>query len=320
MKHEEFMRGLSVQHLRFTVRPLESIVFGDQSGPALRGALYQALSENFCSEREGPITPDHQSRCPVCWLLAAEDDQAKRGHDIPRPLTVEPPTGHLYHRDERFTFGFTLIGRAQNLFPYLARAVQKMGNNGIGKGRGRFKLEMISEYTPLLDTKRDLMSENMVQQPTLQITSSRVQEAAVAAQPEYATLKLLTPLRLIAADRLVKCPDPPIFIQRLFERCQSLVTYYAETDSLPPRESWLEAMVELKEHATQLVTAYDDTEWLDAWSGSRRNHQYTPIGGLVGVFRWEGDLTALRPWLLWGQSLHVGKDAVKGNGWYQVMT
>jgi hypothetical protein len=36
------------------------------------------------------------------------------------------------------------------------------------------------------------------------------------------------------------------------------------------------------------------------------------------VFRWEGDVTRLRPWLLWGQSLHVGKDAVKGNGWYQV--
>ena len=45
MNHERLMRGLTVQHLLFTVRPLESIVFGDQAGSALRGALYQAMGD-----------------------------------------------------------------------------------------------------------------------------------------------------------------------------------------------------------------------------------------------------------------------------------
>lgn len=312
------MRGLTVQHLLFTVRPVESIVFGDQSGSALRGALYQALSESFCSERNGIVTPGHQERCPVCWLLAFEDQTARRGRDIPRPLTVEPPDGHVYHRDEPFVFGFTLIGRAQNLFPYLARAVQKMGDYGVGKGRGRFKLEMISEYTPLLDARRDLMNQNIVQQPTLQITPGHIREAMPNRQPGRVTIELLTPLRLIAGDRLVKSPDAAVFVQRLIERCQSLSMYYVENDSLPTREEWLETMFELKGQAETFSIAYNDTEWLDSWSGSRRKKTYTPIGGLVGVFRWEGNVELLYPWLLWGQSLHVGKDTVKGNGWYKI--
>lgn len=319
MNQEHLMRGLTVQHLLFTVRPLESIVFGEQAGSALRGAIYQALAENFCSERNEPVTPGHQERCPVCWLLAAEDQRGGRGHDIPRPISVEPPEGRIYHSDERFVFGFTLIGRAQNLFPYLARAVQKMGNNGVGKGRGRFKLEMITEYSPLLDAKRNLMNQNVVQQPTLQITPNRVWEAAAGGHPDRITIKLFTPLRLIAAARLVKNPQPAVFVQRLMERCQALSTYYAETDILPKREEWVEATFALKAQAEEFTIAYDDTTWVDVWSGSQRKGQYTPIGGLVGVFRWEGNIKPLRPWLMWGQSLHVGKDAVKGNGWYRVI-
>lgn len=319
MNHDELMRGLTIQHLRFTALPEESIVFDAQAGSALRGALYQALSENFCSEPGETLTPDHQQRCPVCWLLAAEDPAANRGRNIPRALTVEPPLGKIYHRDQPFTFGLTLIGQAQNLFPYLARAVQKMGQIGVGKGRGRFRLAMISEYSPLLDAKRDLMDGTVVRRPTLQITPARIVEAAEQGQPNRITLELLTPLRLTAAGQLVKRPEPSIFMARLLERCQSIVNHYAEAENCPPREAWLQAAQIIMAAAAELQTAYDDTRWVEAWSGSRRKQAYTPISGLVGSFRWEGPVDGLRPWLLWGQSLHVGKDAIKGNGWYRVV-
>jgi hypothetical protein len=318
MNAQDMMRGLTIQHLRFTARPLESIVFGDQAGPALRGAVYQALSENFCSEPKGAFTPGHADRCPVCWLMAAEDITNGRGRDIPRPLTVEPPAAQIYHRGEVFDFGFTLIGKAQDLLPYLVRAVQKMGQIGVGKGRGRFALEMIGEYSPLIDARRDLMQQNIVRAPTLQITPVRVAEHAQAIHPDRITLEVLTPMRLIADGRLIREPHPSVFIQRLLERCESLAARYAEVDERPTREQWIAAMLDLKARAQQLTVAYDDTQWVDAWSGSRRKSYLTPIGGFVGVCRWEGDVRGLREWLLWGQSVHVGKDTVKGNGWYRV--
>src|SRR5690606_21358671 len=136
MDHEHFMQGVTIQHLRFEVQPVESIVFGEQPGTALRGALYEVLSDNFCSEPNGMLTPDHVAHCPVCWLLAAEDRDAARGQNIPRPLMIEPPPARTYHRGEAFTFGLTIVGRARDMLPYLARAVQKMGLTGVGKGRG----------------------------------------------------------------------------------------------------------------------------------------------------------------------------------------
>lgn len=315
---QQLMRGMSVQHYRFTVRAREALILEDQPGSAIRGALYQALSERFCGEPNTPVTPDHQRHCPVCWLLALEDDKAARGRDLPRPLTIQPPRARAYFQGEVLTFGLTLIGQAQNLFPYLARAVQRMGEIGVGRGRGRFNLEMIAEYNPLVDATRRLMQGNFVSKPTLGITPARIAEQALLGSTKHITLEFYTPLRLIANGALVKKPFPGIFVQRLLERCQSLALAYAETDSVSTRSEWLAAAHELQAKAECLRIAYDDTEWVDFWSGSRRHNHLTPIGGLIGTVRWEGDVSQLRPWLLWGQSLHVGKDAVKGNGWYQI--
>jgi hypothetical protein len=175
----DLMAGLTVQHLRISVAPLESIVFNDQAGSAIRGALYQALAENFCSEPDGPHTLGHQDRCPVCWLLAAENQQDERGQDVPRPLTVEPPLEQaIYHPGYTLTFGFSLIGQAQGLLPYLLRAVQKAGQIGIGKGRGRFRVVNISEYSPLWDAERTLLEAGKIKSATLQITPQRIHEAA----------------------------------------------------------------------------------------------------------------------------------------------
>lgn len=316
--HQHLMKGLTVQHLRFRVRPTESISFGRQPGSALRGALFQVLSDNFCSEPDGPVTPGHKERCPVCWMLTAEDRQDERGRNIPRPLTVEPPPNLTYHRDEDFSFGLSLIGQAQDLLPYLARAVQKMGTVGVGRGRGRFKLLGIDEHNPLLDTDRVLMEQQVVKRPTLQITPAMIQRQANQLPTASVTLELMTPLRLTNNGQLVKSPEPVAFAQRLVERCERLALHYAEVDTDTPPD-WRAVFLQLTSAAAALTVGADYTLWQDEWSGSRRQGRWLPIGGLVGTVRWEGDVAPLLPWLLWGQSLHVGKSAVKGNGWYRVV-
>ncbi|MBZ0304923.1 MAG: CRISPR system precrRNA processing endoribonuclease RAMP protein Cas6, partial [Anaerolineae bacterium] len=99
---------------------------------------------------------------------------------------------------------------------------------------------------------------------------------------------------------------------------QSLAEHYSETPS-SLRETWYETYRTLSQTADSLQIAYNDTQWVEARSGSRRQNRYTPIGGLIGRVRWEGEISPLLPWLLWGQSLHVGKNAVKGNGWYRII-
>lgn len=320
---QALMRGVTVQHLRFRVRALESIFFEGEPGAALRGALYEALARNFCSEMFGPYTPHHRETCPVCWLLAAEDPLAKRGQNIPRPLTVQPPLNQAHFRpNQTMSFGVSLIGKAQDLLPYVARAVQKMGGIGVGRGRGRFTLVAIDEVHPLLDTARRLMDGRTVKRPTLQITPAGVQEIAAKLPRHAVTLDLMTPMRLTAHEAVVQRITPVVFVQRLLERCQNLAEHYAEyqpNDPVPTREDWLAAQQALLAVAHHVCVTYDDTMWVDALSGSQRTRRLSPIGGLVGRMRWEGDVTPLLPWLLWGASLHVGKNAVKGAGYYRLV-
>jgi len=318
------MDGLTVHHLRFTVRALDTILFDNQPGSALRGALYEVLRDNFCSEPNGMQTPDHATRCPVCWLLAAEDRQAGRGQNIARPLTVQPPLAQtdqlVYLRDQGWHFGFSLIGQAGEALLFLIRAVEQMGRIGVGRGRGRFQLVGVDEYNPFLDVARSLLDGRTVRRPTLAVTAAQIDTFALDMDQEQITLDCLTPLRLTAQAQLVKKPDPVVFVQRLIERCQNLTEHYGAAENLPAREEWRVASATASTAAAALTILQDETVWVEAHSGSRRQGRATPISGLVGRVCWGGDLRLLLPWLLWGQSLQVGKDAVKGNGWYRIMT
>lgn len=318
LEHTDLMRGVSVLHLRFKAQALTPIAFSQQPGSALRGALYTVMADNFCSEPFVQVTPDHQAQCPVCWLLAQEDGTNRTGRNLPRPLTVQPPKRNTFDAQEVFSFGISLISRAQDFFPFVARAVQKMGQEGVGKGRGKFRLLGIGEYSPIQDIHRDLMEGNLVKSPTLHVTAGRIAEIAPRLPKHSMVIQLLSPLRMVANEQLVRTPDPVVFVQRLIERCQTLCEHYG--DEVPTgRTDWKHLSEALVASASTLKIGVNDTEWVEAWSGSKRIQGYTPIGGLMGRFRWDGDLTPFIPWLMWGQSLHVGKDTVKGNGWYEIV-
>jgi len=318
----DLMEGMSASHLLFTARVRETLILEGQAGSALRGALYNVLSDNFCTAPDGPHADGHAENCPVCWLLALENPDNPRGRNLPRPITIRPPHPGIYKQNQTFQFGITLIGTAQNLFPYVARAVARMGKAGVGRGRhqgkGRFALEAIHEVNPLIDASRRLLDVKTIRQPTLHVTAQRIQEQ-VPPKADTITIELLTPIRLTARKQLVKRPDPDIFMSRLVERCQQLVLHYAQPSTSADSGTWQQAYQQLTAQAASWTLAYNETRWVEVFSGSRRHGRSTPISGLVGRFRWEGDISMAYAWLLWGQSLHVGKDAVKGNGCYKVV-
>ena len=59
--------------------------------------------------------------------------------------------------------------------------------------------------------------------------------------------------------------------------------------------------------------------WEELRSYSTRRRAASPTSGLVGRVVLEAeDWSPFWPWLVWGQFVHVGKDAVKGGGWMRV--
>jgi hypothetical protein len=318
----EMMKGLTANQLRFIVKAKSPIVFGVQPGTALRGALYNTLVKMFCDPNAPEeISPQH----PVKWLLDRWEMNSDRGENIPRPITVEPPRhSHFFKPGETFTFGFTLIGQAQDMLPYVARAAGEMGKYGIGKPnaeqqRGIFTLESIAERCPLLDTQRRLMEGGVVKKPRLPVTAARVEDSATQLPQDRITLRFHTPTRLIANASLIREFDSVAFIKRIIERCQMMITYYAEAETHPDKETWYQLHKHLSAKAEALTVVHNTLQWVEAKSGSRRTNRWTPISGFTGDVTLVGDLTPFLPWFLWGSVLHIGKNAVKGNGWFDLI-
>ncbi len=319
--HQRLMEGLEVYHLRFEVRSLERVQFSGAPGSALRGALYHALAQQFCPDAGARHLPDHHAACPVCWLLATEDPQQERGRDLPRPLAIRPPySSAAFEAGVDWSFGVVLAGqRALAGFPHLVRAVQEMGMGGVGSGRGSFRLLDVHESNPLLGNDRSLVNERRVALPQTPVTAQQVAERAQALPQHVLTLYFRTPLRVGERDQLMHRPDLGVLTRRLLERCQSMAVHYGRANpAAQERENWRALSLYLSEVAERACLVANETHWEDNWSGSRRTGRMSPLGGLVGMARWEGDLAPLIPWMLWGQNLQVGKSTVKGNGWFEV--
>jgi hypothetical protein len=103
-----------------------------------------------------------------------------------------------------------------------------------------------------------------------------------------------------------------ILLARLFDRLESLAEHFCAT----PLRLDYGALLQAAE-AVRVET--DETRWVELDSFSTRQRRATPIGGLVGRATLAADDWApFMPWLIWGEYVQVGKDAVKGNGWYRL--
>lgn len=313
------MHYFTVQHLRFVCRAETAIAFDAQPGTAIRGALYHAMISLFSPKEPIPGLPLD----PVRGLLAGQDDEHARGRDLPRAFTIEPPGAYTrVGAGETFEFGVSLLGSAIKLLPYLLRAAQEAGTFGVGKGRGRFRLLQIDEFKPLDDSRRVLMHHRQVVSPRLQVTHQRIEAEALMRRGEPVTLQFISPLRLIDKGQLVKKPQAGILLRRLLERAQTLVEYAsADPTHIAPPDGWKaewERIGQIGDVLDRENLVYDHTRWVDISSYSHARQRSTPIGGIVGEARWRDVPSEVLVWLLWGQSLHVGKNAVKGDGYFLV--
>ncbi len=314
------MQNFSATHFVFLCEAQDYIRLDAQPGTAIRGALYHALVSLFSPNEPIPGVPLD----PVRALLAAEDDDNPRGRDVPRAFAVEPPPPYAeISSQRRFKFGVSLYGSAEALIPYLFRALPEMGRRGIGKGRGTFRLIEIFEMSPLNETSRVVMHhQRVVDRVRLAVNHRRVLEELGLRRTDEVTLHFLTPMRLVEGGSLVRAPKLGPLLRRLIERAQALVEQYSPGDQpLPERAVWKAEWQRMSEAGDRIDAdglLLDASHWVDIQSYSRARGRATPIGGFVGQARWRIESPDVLAWLLWGQSLHVGKNAAKGDGYFHV--
>ncbi|MFQ3634027.1 CRISPR system precrRNA processing endoribonuclease RAMP protein Cas6 [Roseiflexus sp.] len=315
---------LLTHHLHITFEVTGPLEIDNNAGSAVRGAVVNALLNRFCANQTAPTCADCPlvRVCPVAALVAPmRDTDEPGGEQRPRPYVIRPPQGRRYAPGESLTFGLGLFGRAAELFPYIVMAAHVIEFQGLGRRleenrgrRGGVRLQEIDAINPLTGAKQPLFraGKRQIQAPGIPIGPAEVASFAITLPEDRLTLRFLTPMRLIDGGRLVKQPALRPLLQRLGIRLTDLSMAYGD-GPLPAADA--RALLSLAERA---ILERNDTRWIDIVSHSRRTGERTPIGGLVGEAVFSGNLAPLREILVWGSLVHVGKNAVKGDGWYVV--
>jgi hypothetical protein len=316
---------LTTHHLQFTATAQTPLALGEQSGSAVRGAVAGALWERFCANKAAPTCADCPlfGVCPVAALLAPMREEGAAGSvQRPRPYVTRPPTAgaRTYAPGEELVFGVALFGSAAPLYPYIVMAAGALEESGLGLRlpelggrRGTVQLQQIAAVDPLTGARQPLYhaETGQVHQPALPIDAAAVRAYAATLPTDQITLYLHTPLRVIEQDRLLKNIALRPIIQRLMRRLDDLAIAYGDG----PINLDFRSLLAIAE---QVQVVDDRTRWVDVVSFSHHQRRRTPIGGLIGQATFAGDLAPLRELLVWGSLIHVGRNAVKGDGWYSL--
>jgi hypothetical protein len=174
-----------VSLLRFTLRAVETVELPPFAGSTFRGAFGGEFRRLACL----PHCHD-AAACEIAvhcaYARVFEAKPSKQGYTpvgdggLPRPFLIHPPEGGrlTIEPGKPFTFYLALIGWAADYVPYFILAWRELGLRGIGRGRGRFRLETVEscgEINPVAAGVLVYSSEDeLVRNPGKGLTADRL--------------------------------------------------------------------------------------------------------------------------------------------------
>jgi hypothetical protein len=304
---------------RFTIEALEPIHLPRYAGSTLRGGLGSVLRRLVCY-RPGTQCPecDLGNDCVYSYLFrtAPPDDAEALSalSAVPRPFVVQAPldTPATLDPGERLGFDVVLVGRALAYAPYFVLAYQQLGNAGLGRGRGRFKLTRVMAVG--LDEEAMVFeaADGSVRPTDLEVRAAALEAAAERMGADRVDVAFLTPTRLKHRGELA-WHGPPfhVLVRRLLDRVSSLSTFHCGERWEIDFKGWIERARDVE--AVDVATSWADWE---RYSG--RQDRRVKMGGLVGPIAYVGDVAPFCALLALGTLVHVGKGTVMGNGRFAV--
>lgn len=303
---------LPVALYRVVFRAAERVRLPDYAGSMWRGAFGHALKRTVCAMNLRP--------CPGCMLEQAcvypymfetpvPPDAAKmrRYTRAPQPFVLTPPfdASPWLEPDAEHAIALALVGRATRYVAYAVHALARAGEQGVGRSRHRLALDRV-EAVELPSTG----AGKVVYVPGGSFEGPPAATPSIPAAPRRVVVRLLTPLRLRRAERLVTPEDLAAadLLGSLVRRVSMLTCFHTDTP--------LEAdFLGLKALAAGLPVTERVLRWHDWTRWSSRQKTEMQMGGIVGELRLDlAGREALWPYLWLGQWVHAGKGATMGLG------
>ncbi len=309
-----FKFDLDFAQMRLHFKARDPMRLPPYKGSTFRGAFGVAFKRAVCIVQHGECARCLvRAQCVYPYVFDTPVTNAQgifRGYrDAPHPYVIEPPleTKTDYAPGDGFAVGLTLIGKALNYVPYFIYAFQRMGETGVGRGRGR--CDLISGEALHADGSWQLVYDGPSEM--LQRDVSRLQAIDVMPDPMGSRVRLsfVTPTQLKADRMLQRELDFPVLMRALLRRYSALAAFHGDGPPDLDYGDWVA-------RAERVQTAHCDLTWRTWERFSNRKNRRMQVSGFTGDVVFEGDLEQFHPLLALGVPMHVGKWTSFGMGQY----
>ncbi|MBI4529803.1 MAG: CRISPR system precrRNA processing endoribonuclease RAMP protein Cas6 [Deltaproteobacteria bacterium] len=317
----------SLQHFRFHLEPKGALQMpAFNKGNVIRGGFGSTFRRIVCHGNcRDPETCQLRMVCPYTAVfhpfVPEGSEKISRNRDIPRPFVIKAPleTKEVYRPGEQLIFDLIVVGKARDYLPYFIVTFKELSHSGLGRGRTPCELSATEAISADGQSAQVYTSStNMVRPPSADIDWKELAGEETTAKDGNSQgnssrirLKFLTPTTLKVDGRLIKTPHFSHIVRRLRDRISALSYFYCNKG----------LDIDFKafgEEAEKIKTISDSTRWVDSARYSRRRETVHDLSGFVGEAVYEGSLAPFIPYLKLGEYLHVGKNAVFGNGWFRI--
>lgn len=286
-------------------------------GITLRGAFGTVFRRLVCHDLKAychscPI----KENCPYCAVFSPvvppDAERLKLNSDIPRPFVIKPPLNgqDVYGLGDILFFDLVVVGKAQDFLPYFIVTFEELGRQGIGVGRGRYRLKSLSamkqdhSWQEIYDWR-----DRMVRPVDASLGFAQLDSDADETV-ESLRIEFFTPVLLKEKGRWVR-PEFGALMKRLRDRANALSYFYCGK----PFEMEFKEMGQMAE---TVRTIRDDLRWVEETRYSAHRGMRHLLKGYVGEIAFEGNMGLFMPLLRLGEFIHVGKATAFGQGWYRI--
>lgn len=309
------LEAFPLARYRFEFQVTRPIHLPDYAGSMLRGAFGHALRQLACMTRQKECTDcPLTSTCPYPAVFSPTPPAShslQKFSQIPVPYIIEPPHwgAAVLETGDTLVFHMVLVGRALRDLPLIILAWRRALTRGVGVGDGTAELLRVvlcagSNTTPELEIHQPENGSIIPHRQAVNLHSENDEHMTCA------TLHFHTPLRLqknghaLPPEKL----DARTLLMALVRRASLLAEFHADGPLMNDFSGLLANCADIRDDR-KLV-------WLDWTRYSSRQQQKMSLGGVIGTWVLNGNLTTLAPFMRLGEWLHVGKEAAFGLGKY----
>lgn len=300
----------------FHITAVEPLLLPEQKGSTFRGGLGTALAQ-LCRDKSRHCRCQNcpeSARCPYASLFSNPSSAAQtpplQAANLPHPFVLRPPrtTQQHFSPGDGLEFQLVLFGKYAVYLPFYIYAFDVFGENGIGKGRGRFRLcrvldamtghEVYNEHdrTPAADFGLVHFSDLQRQNESRSCTAVK--------------LDFVSTTCVLDQNRAVTRLPFDLLVRSLLRRASSLAALYEGS-------TWELDYHALIERAQKQVPSFQCQFYPSSWERfSSSQNRHTPMEGFMGQVTYQGNLDAFLPLLVLGEYMHVGRKTTFGMGQY----